>query len=242
MSVQQHFEMTYNSQRETLIISEYGRNVQDLIAIAIQEPDDERRNAMAHTIIQLMFQLSQQNKTFEDQKERLWKHMFRIANYQLNVTPPEGIEIDPEKNRLRPEKVPYPVTEPKFRHYGHYVQEMIKKAIAMEDGPVKLAFVEVIGSYMKLAYRTWNREHYVSDDIIKDDIVLLSNGTLHLHDDAMINNLSNLIKKQPFNRAGGAKQQQNRYGNNRNNNRNNTNNSNNNNNRNNNNNNRRFSK
>jgi hypothetical protein len=42
--------------------------------------------------------------------------------------------------------------------------------------------VEVIASYMKLAYKTWNKEHYVSDDIVKEDLEILSNGQLSLHE------------------------------------------------------------
>ena len=52
----------------------------------------------------------------------------------------------------------------------------------MPDGPKKEGLVEVIASYMKLAYKTWNKEHYVSDDIVKEDLVLLSDGQLELHE------------------------------------------------------------
>ena len=52
----------------------------------------------------------------------------------------------------------------------------------MPDGPKKEGFVEVIASYMKLAYKTWNREHYVSDDIVKEDLEILSDGQLALHE------------------------------------------------------------
>ena len=51
----------------------------------------------------------------------------------------------------------------------------------MEDGELKDAFVEVIGSYMKMAYKTWNREHYVSDEIIIEDLASLSEGEFQLN-------------------------------------------------------------
>ena len=35
---------------------------------------------------------------------------------------------------------------------------------------------------MKLAYKTWNKEHYVSDDIVKEDLESLSDGQLALHE------------------------------------------------------------
>ena len=52
----------------------------------------------------------------------------------------------------------------------------------MPEGPKKEGFVEVIASYMKLAYKTWNREHYVSDDVVKDDLEILSDSQLELHE------------------------------------------------------------
>ena len=59
----------------------------------------------------------------------------------------------------------------------------------MEEGPIKDGFVSAIGSYMKLAYKTWNKEHYVSDDIIKTDLLAISDGKLSLDDDASISNI-----------------------------------------------------
>lgn len=70
----------------------------------------------------------------------------------------------------------------RFRHYGASVQKLIEKAIEMPEGPKKEGLVEVIASYMKLAYKTWNKEHYVSDDIVKEDLIHLSNGKLELHE------------------------------------------------------------
>lgn len=184
-------DMEYNSERETLVIPEYGRNIQKLIDHAKEIEDPELRQHFANKIVDLMMQMHPQNRNVEDYRDKLWKHLFRIANYELDVIPPNGAKPTEEDRKKKPEPVGYPVLEAKFRHYGHNVQRLIKKAIAMEDGPIKDGFVEVIGSYMKLAYRTWNKEHYVSDDIIKGDLESLSNGKLVLHEDSSIDNLSN---------------------------------------------------
>ena len=66
----------------------------------------------------------------------------------------------------------------------------------MEDGDKKEAFISVIASYMKLAYRLWNKEHYVSDEVVKGDLVALSNGELELKEDFAIDNLSNINKRR----------------------------------------------
>ena len=181
--------MEYNSAREQLIIPEYGRNVQKLINHAKTIENDEERQKFVEAVVDLMQQMHPQNRNIDDYRDKLWKHVFRIAKYDLNVSPPNGMKPDPEDSRKRPEKVPYPVIEAKFRHYGHNVQHLIKKALSMPPGPKRDGFVAVIGSYMKLAYKTWNREHYVSDDIIKGDLETLSNGQLSIAEDTSIENL-----------------------------------------------------
>lgn len=108
--------------------------------------------------------------------------MFKMTNYELNVTAPDGVTIRREEEKSKPEPVEYPMADSRFRHYGNNVKTLIEKAIAMEDGPKKEGLVEVIGSYMKLAYKTWAREHYVSDDVVKDDLEYLSDGKLTLHE------------------------------------------------------------
>jgi hypothetical protein len=190
------FFMEYNSNKEELIIPEYGRNVQNMIRYARTIPNREERQHFIEQVVALMMQMHPQNRNLEDYRDKLWKHVFRIAEYDLDVLPPNGEIPSPESRVKRPERVPYPTKESKYRHYGHNVQKLIDKAISMEEGPKKDGFVHVIGSYMKLAYKTWNREHYVSDDIILDDLEALSKGKLKMIDDVSLDNLS---------RGGGAK-------------------------------------
>ncbi|MBI1224219.1 MAG: DUF4290 domain-containing protein [Bacteroidetes bacterium] len=182
--------MEYNSKKDELIIPEYGRNIQAMIRFARDLPTRVERQRYIEEIVILMMQMHPQNRNLEDYRDKMWKHVFRIAEYNLDVMPPNGEIPRPEDSRKRPEKVPYPAKETKFRHYGHNVQRLIAKALQMEEGPKKEGFVQVIGSYMKLAYKTWNREHYVSDDIIIDDLEHLSGGKLKVMEDASLDNLS----------------------------------------------------
>ena len=56
----------------------------------------------------------------------------------------------------------------------------------MEDGEKREEFVMIIAAYMKLAYRTWNREHFVSDDVIKQDLHTMSEGQITISEDDSI--------------------------------------------------------
>ena len=189
-------DMEYNSQKELLVIPEYGRNVQLLIEYAKGIDDDDYRQAFVERIVRLMHQMSPQSKSFEDYKEKLWKHVFRIADYALDVTPPSGIIPTEEDKYKRPEQLGYPQIDTRFRHYGNNVQKLIKKAIEMEEGPKRDGFVATIGNYMKLAYRTWNKEHYISDEIILNDLKTLSKGLLVLKDNASLDSLSNSNRRR----------------------------------------------
>ncbi len=173
----------YNTDKEEIRFAEYGRLVQDMLLYARRIEDPRQRQQTVEAIVGIMQTLHPiGNRHPEDYREKLWNHVFAIAGYDLDVKPPAGVTIRPMTERPKPEPLPYPAHTAKLRHYGRHVQGLISKAIALPDGLKKEAFVEVIASYMKLAYKTWNKEHYVSDDVIKDDLERLSEGRLRLHE------------------------------------------------------------
>lgn len=189
--------LEYNSSRENLTISEYGRHVQKLIKHAKSIEDKEERQAFVEAIIDLMHQMNPQNKNVAEYRLRLWRHLFRIADYDIDVTPPEEVSKSRPEERTEKVRMHYPQSEFRYRHYGNTIQLMIEKAKEMEDEDKKKAFTEVIASYMKLAYRTWNREHYVNDEIIKGDLVKLSKGDLRLAEDYSIGNVAPSKRSNP---------------------------------------------
>ena len=175
--------MVYNSQKEELIIPEYGRNVQELVKHCKTIEDKEKRQATAEEIVALMARMSSPNKLTPEFILKLWKHFMIIGQFDIDVDLPEGLTVSPEDQGFHPEKPDYPEYLKEFRHYGHFVHNMVEKAVKMEDGPLKDQYFRIIGSYMKLAYRTWNREHYVSDEIVKEDLMHMTNGQVKLNGD-----------------------------------------------------------
>ena len=227
LSTQKSLE--YNSSREKLIISEYGRHVQKLIIHAKKIENKEERQAFVESIINLMHQMNPQNKNVSEYRLKLWRHLFRIADYDIDVTPPEGVSSTKPEVENKRVILGYPQSEFRYRHYGNTIQLMIDKALKMEDEELKTSFTYVIAAYMKLAYRTWNREHYVNDEVIKADLVKLSKGGLRLEESYNIVNLSTPTKimkgksngpKNSKNGKGGMKKNKNHRNNMKNNNRN----------------------
>lgn len=178
-----NLDIEYNTERPDIRFPEYGRSIQEMLLHAKTIESPQKRQKTVESIIGLMIQLGPQgNRNMDDYREKLWNHVFALTGYDLDVTPPNGIVIRREEDRARPEPLGYPKTATRMRHYGNSVHALIQKAIEMPEGPKREGFVEVIASYMKLAYKTWNKEHYVSDDIVKEDLEILSNGLLSLHE------------------------------------------------------------
>jgi hypothetical protein len=178
--------LEYNSTRDKLIFSEYGRCVQKLIQHAKTVEKKEERQAVVEEIVELINQLNPQTKNVLEYKQKLWRHVFKMADYELDVDHPYGPNPTEDDTAFKPQRVPYPQHEFNWRHYGYNIRVMIDKALKMEEGPIKQGFVETILSYMKLSYRTWNKEHFVSDDIIISDLSVMSGNKLSVDDDHTI--------------------------------------------------------
>ncbi len=182
--------MRYNSNQEKLLFPEYGRNVQDIIRTIRHEVDAKKRQAMANAIINLMAHLSPGLKNGIDIRPKLWKHFFEIAEYQIDVVTPDGTKLGADEEKVKPSPISYPPNNESFRHYGNHVRRLIDKASTMEDGPKKTYFISLIGSYMKMAYKTWSKDHYVTDEGILKDLKTLSKGKLTIEDETSLDVLS----------------------------------------------------
>ncbi|MFN0275953.1 MAG: DUF4290 domain-containing protein [Chitinophagales bacterium] len=179
----------YNSQRPRLILREYGRNIQVMIDIAIEIKDPEERQKIVQDIIDLMGSINPSLRNVEDFRHKLWDHLFMMSDFKLEADSPYPI---PERETLvrKNVKVKYPKSNIQFRHYGKFVEALIKKAKNIDDPEKKQAFTDIIGNYMKLVYQNWNRES-VTDDTIKNDIRFLSGGELSLDEESNLDSLSN---------------------------------------------------
>lgn len=199
----------YNTVRPKLILKEYGRHVQKIVENCLAEKDPIKRNVFAKEIIELMGQLNPHLRNVEDFRHKLWDHLFIMSDFQLKVDSPYPIKDRAEIER-RPQRLPYPQSRIRFKHYGKNVESLVAKAITTEDPYKKDEFTKCIGNFMKLVYQNWSKEH-VNDEIIKNDIRLLSKGALEVSEDSDLNSLARANKQKPDmqstnNKKGGHKQ------------------------------------
>lgn len=181
--------MEYNSQKEKLVIPEYGRNIQNIIKEGKQIEDKGMRSAYMFKVADLIMQMHPHNKNLDDYVQKIWNHIYLLSEFDLDINLPEGVHLKaPEEFAKKEAYLDYPVKNIKFKHYGANIMNLIQKAVEMEDGPAKNEFINIIGSYMKLAYKTWNKEHYVNDELILADLEKLSEGKLSIPEDAYFDN------------------------------------------------------
>ena len=176
--------LDYNTQTEQLIFREYGRNVQRLVDYAKTVEDRDERNVVIKAIIGLMGQMHPHLRNVEEFKHKLWDHIYTLAEFDIDIDSPYPVPTREELFR-KPDPINYPQEPIKFRHYGKNVENLIEKAIAMEDEEKKMAFAKVIGNYMKMVYINWNRDH-VNDEQIKNDLLFLSGGKLDLSAESVL--------------------------------------------------------
>jgi len=176
--------MEYNTVREHLIMPEYGRHIQKLVDHARTLEDREKRQDVVNQIIQMMGFLNPGLKTVADFENKLWDHIFTISDFKLDCDSPYPV---PEREALfaKPEPFAYPNHKIKYRHYGMNLEAMIAKAIAMEDEEKKEDFTKLIANFMKRTYANYNKDG-VNDQIIKEDLIRISDGKLKLPEDYVI--------------------------------------------------------
>jgi len=172
------FNLEYNSERQHLIIPEYGRHLQKLIDQATAIEDRVERNKAAKYIIQVMGNLNPHLRDVLDFQHKLWDQIFIMSDFKLDVDSPYPIPSR-EVLQLKPDVLNYPQNFPKYRFYGNNIKYMIDVANKWDDGEMKNALVKVIANHMKKSYLSWNKDT-VTDTVIFEHLFELSGGKLNL--------------------------------------------------------------
>jgi hypothetical protein len=197
----------YNTQRKRMALPEYGRNVQKMVDHIKTIKDRDERNRAAKTIIQIMGNLNPHLRDIGDFKHKLWDHLAIIAEFDLDIDSPYPV---PEVSKLseKPKEVPYMQGGIRFLHYGRIIELMIEAATELDDGEEKEYLTTLIVNQMKKSYITWNRSQ-VADEVIINDMKLLSRGKLKMTDGVKILEIRELLpqpKKKPMGKPHGKQQ------------------------------------
>ncbi len=191
-------QFIYNTDREPLIIPEYGRYIHDMVNYLKTIEDRDKRNKNAQAIIKLLGKQNPHLRDVPDFQHKLWDHLFIMANFDLDVDSPFP-KPSPEKLKERPGKLPYPKKGYQFRFYGHIIKKMIDEAVKWEEGELKDRLIKTIANHMKKNYLTWNKDS-VSDEVIFEHLRILSEGKIDLKaEENTLRDANQLVKKRKNN-------------------------------------------
>ena len=157
--------MEYNTDRGPLILKEYGRNVQNLIRYTSEFEDKEKRTEAAETLVYLMKQLNSTLKDNNESQQRVWDHLYLMADLKLDVDSP----YEPPEKAItkKPLALSYKEERLRYKHYGRNVVLLIQHAASIEDREKQLDAVSYVGRLMMGFYTAWNKDNINEVAIVK---------------------------------------------------------------------------
>ncbi len=200
--------MDYNSNRKKLLLPEYGRHIQKMVDYCVTIEDKEERTRCANSIIGNMGNMFPHLRDVQDFKHKLWDHLAIMSDFKLDIETPFELPTISSLNE-RPKKLPYSNQKIAYKHYGRTIEQMIEKAVEMEEGEHKSHLIMLIANNMKKSLLMWNKD-FPGDERVFDDIRKLSGGRIQISDDIKIpeqkehrpthNNNNNRGKNRSFKR------------------------------------------
>ena len=185
--------LTYNTEKEQIVIPEYGRCVQEMIKKLPEIEDRQQRTEAAKYIISVMVKMNPSIKQSSDYEHKLWDHLYMISGYKLDVDSPYAPPTR-EAQQRKPQHIGYQNNNIKYGHYGQYLIKMIEAAAQEENDEVREALAYSLASQMKRNYMEWNKS-VVNDQVILDDLKTISGGRLVINDEAKMNATGEILGK-----------------------------------------------
>ena len=172
--------LDYNTQREKLVLSEYGREIQKMVDVAIGLPTKEERMRCAKSIIRQMEMKNPQIRQSEDYEQTLWNHLFLMSRGQLDIDWPYDVS-EAEKISTKPQPMAHPTSEniSRIRHYGRLVVEVFEKLKTMPEVPERDELVRITANQMKRDLVTWGHGS-MDDERIADDLARFTDGKIQI--------------------------------------------------------------
>lgn len=170
--------LDYNTQRETLLMPEYGREIQRMIDHAITLPDKEERLRCAKTIVRLMATKVPQIRDNNDFEQTLWDHLYLMSHKQLDIEWPFDIS-EAEKFHNKPQPMQLPQGDIRLRHYGRLVCELLNKLKEMPEGDERDELIRLTANQMKRDLIQWGHGS-MDDEKVADDMARLTDGAVQL--------------------------------------------------------------
>lgn len=172
--------LDYNTQREKLVMPEYGREIQKMVELAISLPTKEERMQCAKAIIRQMESKNPQIRDNADYQQTLWDHLFLMSHKQLDIDWPFDVS-NAEKIHSKPQPIPIVKEngQTHMRHYGRLIMETFEKLKTMPEGAERDELVRLTANQMKRDLAAWG--HGLNDnEKIADDLARFTDGKIQI--------------------------------------------------------------
>jgi len=169
--------LDYNTQREKLVMPEYGREIQNMVDYALSIEDREERQICAETIVSTLQKMHPSNNS-EEQLRKFWDHLAIMSGFQLDIDYPFDIS-NAQEIAKRPKPLSYPMRDIPVRHYGKMMFELFDKLKEMPEGEERDALVEMTANHMKRSLAVWSNGSW-DDEKVVDDLAYFTDGKIQL--------------------------------------------------------------
>ena len=174
--------MEYNTQRKKMELPEYGRSVQNMVDHALTIEDREERQRCANTIVNIMGGMFPHLRDIPDFKRKLWDHLAIMSDFKLDIDYPFEV-VKKEDLIIKPETIAYPNGAIRYRHYGGFLEELVKKAVEIKDEVERKQLINLLAIQMKKSLNNWNKEgaedQKIVDDLKTKDKVMVFIDEIH---------------------------------------------------------------
>lgn len=170
--------LDYNTQREKLILPEYGREIQNMVDHCVALPTKEERQRCAATIVATMDRMVPQNRNNANYKQKLWDHLALMSDFKLDIDWPYDIS-EARSMQARPQPMKYPSENIRVRHYGRYIFKLFDKLKTMGPGQERDDLVRLTANQMKRDLMLWSHG-YTDDEKVADDLARYTDGKIQL--------------------------------------------------------------
>ena len=170
--------LDYNTQRERLVLPEYGREVQSMVDYAVSLPDRAERQRCAEAIISIMSRMFAQNRDSADYTQKLWDHLALMSGFKLDIDYPYDVS-QAARITTKPEVMEYPMKRIPVRHYGTLIFEAFERLKNMPDGNERNELIRITANQMKRNLAQWGHGS-CDDEKVASDLARYTDGQVQL--------------------------------------------------------------
>ncbi|PTL33945.1 DUF4290 domain-containing protein [Prevotella sp. oral taxon 376] len=170
--------LDYNTQREKLVLPEYGRELQNMVDYCTGLEDKKERQRCAETIIAIMSRMFPQNRENGDLTQKLWDNLAIMSGFKLDIDWPVDIS-DARIINKKPAPMEYPMTQIPVKHYGKMIFELFEKLKTMEPGEERDELIALTANQMKRNLYQWSHGS-VDNEKVASDLANYTDGKVQL--------------------------------------------------------------